>query len=101
MSAMYVITVEFVIEPKRSELFRVAILTQARNSLSKEPGCRQFDVCFDEARPERCFLYEKYDDEAAFVAHRKTAHFAEYASTVEPWILSKTLSVWTQADLDS
>ena len=96
---MYVIAVEFEIEPTRVELFRVAILTQARNSLAKEPACRQFDVCFDPERPERCFLYEKYDDRAAFEAHRQTPHFADYNATVTPWIKNKSVSAWEQAEL--
>ena len=96
---MFVIAVEFEIEPTRVELFRVAILTQARNSLEKEPECRQFDVCFDPDHPARCFLYEKYDNREAFEAHRQTRHFAEYDTTVKPWIKNKSVSAWTQAEL--
>ena len=96
---MYVITVEFEIEESRLELFRVAILTQARNSIAKESGCKQFDVCFCPDRPERCFLYEKYDDLAAFGVHRETRHFAEFTDAVTPWIKTKTVNAWTQADV--
>ncbi len=95
---MFVVAVEFEVDPSRIEPFRVAIMTQARNSLAKEPQCQQFDVCFDPDRPDRCFLYEKYDDEAAFAVHRQTPHFADYDATVKPWIKSKSVSLWTQAE---
>jgi autoinducer 2-degrading protein len=96
---MYVITVEFEIDELRVELFRVAMLTQARNSLAKESACKQFDVCFDPERPERCFLYEKYDDLAAFGVHRETRHFAEFTETVTPWIKNKIVNAWSQDDV--
>ncbi len=95
---MYVITVEFQIDPSRVELFRVAMMNQAKNSLEREEDCHQFDVCFDEERPELCFLYEKYTDLAAFEHHRQTRHMAEFNETVTPWVQHKTVRAWNQVD---
>ncbi len=94
---MYVITVEFEIDSEPVERFRDEMLLQAANSLSNEVGCRFFDVCFAPNAPTHCFLYEKYDDRAAFDAHLATGHFAHFDKTVAPWIKSKTVCTWEQA----
>jgi quinol monooxygenase YgiN len=39
--------------------------------LADEPGCSRFDVLVDPKVPTKFTLYEIYDDEAAFDAHRK------------------------------
>ena len=62
MLPMFIVTVEFEINSDHLQSFRDAVTTQASNSLSLEPACHQFDVCFDPDRPQICFLYEKYDD---------------------------------------
>ena len=93
---MHVITVEFVIEPGRTEAFREAMLRQARNSLDREPGCLQFDVCFDPNDAKRVFLYEIYVDRDAFDEHLRSAHFLEFDATVKDWLTSKSVRAWTR-----
>lgn len=92
---MLAVTVLFRIHPEHTEAFRKAVLKQATNSLTHEPQCRQFDVCFDNDRPQDVFLFEVYDDEAAFAAHRQTPYFAEFGATVADWVESKELRTWT------
>lgn len=96
---MFIVAVTFEIDPAHREAFRDAMLTQARNSLANEPACKQFDVCYDDAKPDSCFLYEKYDDAAAFETHKSTDHFKSYDATVGPWIVNKTVNTWHQFDL--
>ena len=91
---MYVITVEFRIHEDRVEAFREAMLANARSSVDREPGCQQFDVCFDPADPRRVFLYELYTDEAAFQAHLASAHFLEFDERVREWVESKQVASW-------
>ena len=66
---MYVVTVEFTIHAEHRARFMTLMLGNARRSRTDEPGCRQFDVCIDDARADEVFLYEIYDDRAAFDAH--------------------------------
>lgn len=94
---MFVVTVHFEVKKEAIEAFRAAVLEQASNSLTKEEGCRRFDVCFDEARPERAFLYELYDDRAAFDRHRETGHFARFSETTAAMIADKTIETWQLA----
>jgi len=91
---MFAVTVVFEVKKEAIEAFRAAVLQQAENSLTKEASCRRFDVCFDPVRDERVFLYEIYDDRAAFDRHRETAHFAQFNRTTEPLVKSKSVETW-------
>lgn len=72
-----------------------ALLEHARNSLGLETGCRQFDVAQDPLDPAGFFLYEVYDDEAAFKLHCGAAHFTETEARCTPWIASKKVLTFT------
>lgn len=91
---MFAVTVVFEVKNEAIEAFRAAVLQQANNSLTREEGCRRFDVCFDDARPERIFLYEVYDDRAAFDRHRQTAHFENFNAVAAPLVTGKTVETW-------
>ena len=91
---MFVVTVTFVIKSENLDEFKVAMANQAENSLSKEHGCLQFDVCQDLEDTRRVFLYEVYSDRAAFDAHLQTPHFLDFDKTVRPWTVSKEAEQW-------
>lgn len=91
---MYVVTVEFSIEPKHGADFRDAVLAQARNSLDKEAACHRFDVCFPADALTACFLYEIYGDEAAFQTHLRSEHFKAFDDLVSGWVTEKTVKTW-------
>lgn len=93
---MFVVTVEFVIAPEHEPEFMPLMLDNARLSRTTEAGCRQFDVCTDTARPVTVFLYERYDDEAAFNAHLATPHYKAFAEQVKVMITRRTIGRWQQ-----
>ncbi len=93
---MYVVAVEFRAVADRVQDLREALCRQARNSLVRERDCHGFDVCQDPDDPARFFLYELYSDAAAFDVHLASAHFHDFDATVQPWIESKTVRVWTR-----
>ena len=86
---MYVVIVFFEAKAEHQAAVRGALLTQARNSLEREKGCRHFDVAQDPVDPASFFLYETYDNEAAFKAHLETEHYKRFNETVSPWTASK------------
>ncbi len=86
---MYVIVVDFTIKREHLARFHTAMIENARLSRDTEPGCRQFDVCVDPEDATRYFLYELYDDEAAFKAHLETAHFREFDRATAEWVATK------------
>lgn len=91
---MYVVTVVFQVKPEAVEDFRAAILRHAKNSLEKEEGCRRFDVCVDDSRPNTIFLYEVYKDEAAFDLHRASDHLKNFGEISAPMVASREIQTW-------
>lgn len=88
---MFIVAVEFEIKPEHIEAFRDRVIQQAGDSLKHEAACQQFDVCVNPEDPTIFFLYEVYDDAAAFETHRQASYFADFAETVGPWVVNKTL----------
>ena len=93
----YVVTVVFVARPEHREDFRRAMIENATASRTLEPGCRQFDVC-ENADGSEIFLYEIYDDEAAFKAHLATAHYLQFNAKVTPWVAEKRVTTYNLLD---
>ena len=54
------------------------ILRENAVASDAEPGCREFTVLRETDQPRTFVLYEVYDDEAAFQAHRESEHFKRY-----------------------
>ncbi|MCY2975300.1 MAG: putative quinol monooxygenase [Planctomycetota bacterium] len=91
---MFVVCVEFEIVPEFVDRFRSTVLKQASNSLSLEPMCKRFDVSQGADNSSRFFLYELYEDAAAFAFHRTTPYFAQFNSDVTNMIASKALKTY-------
>jgi quinol monooxygenase YgiN len=91
---MYVVTVVFKVKAEAKDDFHKLVIQQAKNSLEKEEGCHRFDVCFDDRRPDTVFLYEVYDDSAAFDLHRETEYFKAFREAAEPLLESRALNTW-------
>ena len=94
---MYVVTVIFIVKEEFVKKFAETIKVQAHNSLEKEDGCLQFDVCFDPQDARRVFLFEVYLNEAAFDDHMQTEHFKEFDLLVKDWLVSKEVQTWIRS----
>ena len=92
---MFAVTVTFKLNPGQMEAFLPLITTNAQSSLRDEPGCRQFDICTDPKRPDQLFLYELYDDEAAFEAHQEMPHYKAMGPAVSGMIAQKDLRTFS------
>ncbi len=86
---MLAIIVDFEALPGKGDEVRDALRFQARNSLEKEPGCHQFDLCSDPDDAHKFFLYELYDDQAAIDAHGRTEHYAAFRARIDPLLKSR------------
>lgn len=91
---MIAVCVTFDIEPGRMDAFLPLMQAQAANSLTSEAGCRQFDVCTGGEVAGRVFLYELYEDRAAFDVHLATDHFKTFDAAVKEMIASKQVTVY-------
>ena len=96
MGSMYVVAVDFNIYPEQVEAFMPLMMAQARNSLANEPGCHVFDVCQGQEAPEKIFLYEVYDDRAAFEAHLASDHYRNFDSAVTRMVDEKNVSFFVR-----
>lgn len=95
---MHVVVVEMEVKPEHLEAFHGKMLANARASREREPGCRQFDVARDPARPGRYYLYEIYVDAAAFQAHLKTPHFLAFDQETRDMLAAKKVDTFTRVD---
>lgn len=91
---MFLVAVTFRIAPERAEAFRDRVGRQAADSLT-EPGCSRFDVWCDTADCTRVFLFEIYDDRAAFDAHLASPHYKAFDAEVRDWVLDKQVELWS------
>jgi quinol monooxygenase YgiN len=57
-----------------------ACLTQLIEPSRAEPGNLAYEVSRDPEDPRLFVLYERYVDEAAYVAHGESEHFQRYAA---------------------
>ncbi|HVV27796.1 MAG TPA: putative quinol monooxygenase [Rhizomicrobium sp.] len=91
---MLIITVRFVIKQQFLSAFNARMRQQARDSLDREPDCRRFDIGSDADDPRKVFLYEIYNDAAAFDLHLASAHFQTFNADTQDWIESKAVERW-------
>lgn len=95
---LFVVTVQFSVDPRHLADFMREMVANARESRQRETGCLAFDVCEDSSRPGQIFLYEIYQDAAAFEQHKREAHFLAFDRTVAPWILHKEIRILALVD---
>ena len=92
-----VVTVDLLIDGDREAFMRL-MTPNAAASLRDEPGCHQFDVCLDSTDDSRIFLYEVYEDDAAFAAHLASPHYAAFDTQSAGMILRKDVRrLWLTA----
>jgi (4S)-4-hydroxy-5-phosphonooxypentane-2,3-dione isomerase len=89
------ITVDFTLKSGALAAFRKLIDKNAQDSCAHEPGCRRFDVLVPVETGDKVFLYEIYDDRAAFDAHLKTPHFDMFNRQSEALVITKNVAQFT------
>jgi quinol monooxygenase YgiN len=88
---MICLTVTFVVKPGHEEE-ATGLLARLAEATRAEPGCRMYLVHRSTEDTRRFFVYERYDDQTAFDAHRASEHFARYLTAgLAPLIDSRTL----------
>ena len=93
---MYAVCVTFTLKSDQALQFMPLMQANARTSLAHEPGCVQFDVLSDPAKPDQVFLYELYVDPAAFDAHLASPHFKSFNAATAEMVADKVVQTWTE-----
>jgi quinol monooxygenase YgiN len=96
---MFAVCVLFAVKRGSMAQFMPLMREQARKSLELEPACRRFDICSGGKDADAVFLYELYDDAAAFDVHLASEHFRTFDAAAAPLVASKT--VWTYAVVET
>ena len=99
-SALYVNAVDLDIVPAERDKYLAAIKENGAAAI-REPGCRQFDILVLASDPNHIFLYEVYENEAAFQAHRQTEHFKKYAALTANMVSKRNARQMTPVALHS
>lgn len=94
---MFAVTVKLRILPDKMQEF-LPLMTANAAASRDEVGCRQFDVCTDPGKPEEVFLYEIYDDAAAFALHMASRHFLEFDAATQTMVAEKSVSTYGSVD---
>lgn len=89
ISPVFVVIAEFLVRPDAMLVFLEAAKQDATASLTKEPGCRQFDIIQPETPHNTVVFYEVYGSRDAFNAHLKTTHVAAFREAFPPLIIAE------------
>jgi len=89
----YAITVEFEVDPAAEASFMAHLHENAAESVRTEPGCLRFDVltALQAGDSRAIFLYEIYEDRAAFETHLQAGHFKHFDQVTRDMVRSKTV----------
>ena len=87
----FVITVAFDLHDGALREFLPMIVENANRSRSVEPGCERFDVLVPKDSSNQVFLYEIYNDKAAFGEHLKAQHFLDFNSASARLVKAKKI----------
>ncbi len=68
----------------------------------EEPGCREFVAYRSRSDGERFLLYEQYDDDKAFEAHRASPHFEQYVQgVIDPLLKERTFDIYDEVSAET
>ena len=98
---MHVVVVFLEAKRGREDDMRATLVGYSRTCLEREPGCQRYDVCLDPVDPTAFLLYQIYDDEAAYMAHRELPHYAEFRLLADPWTASRRVLTYEGIALSS
>ena len=97
---MLAVCVDFEIEPARLDEFLLIMHRNAAASLANEAGCHQFDITQNPQTPTKIFLYELYDDAAAFELHKQADHYLEFNAACDGMIVAKSVRLLARIEPD-
>ncbi|MBI1650336.1 putative quinol monooxygenase [Hyphomicrobium sulfonivorans] len=86
---MYVVVVFLEAHVGRQTELRDALRRHGKLSIEREEGCRRYDVSVDPIEGSAFLLYQVYEDEAAYRAHRELPHYADFRLLSDPWVKSR------------
>lgn len=90
------LVVEFQVKPECLTRFNELLAVNARASVGKEAGCRQFDVLQSNDDPCHVVLYEIYDSPEAFDTHKAQEHTKTFLAAAKELVVKQTVQRLTR-----
>ena len=80
---LYINAVNIDVVPGQIENYLAAIKEVGAAAIKTEPGCSEFNITVSQKDPNHLFIFEVYDNAAAFDAHLKSDHYKKYAAAAK------------------
>ena len=80
---LYINAVNIDVVPGQFENYLAAIKEVGAAAIKTEPGCSEFNITVSQKDPNHLFIFEVYDNAAAFDAHLKSDHYKKYAAAAK------------------
>jgi (4S)-4-hydroxy-5-phosphonooxypentane-2,3-dione isomerase len=95
----YINAVDIDVVPGQIDAY-LAALKENGAAAVHEPGCHEFNITISPKDPNHVFLFEVYDNDAAFQAHRATDHFKKYAATTKDMIAKRDARMFSSVAMN-
>ncbi len=79
------------IDPTQINAYNIALLTQMKAAIAKEPGVLTYYAVADKKDPTSITILEIYADTSAYQKHIHTPHFKKYKDAVKDMVKSLEL----------
>jgi (4S)-4-hydroxy-5-phosphonooxypentane-2,3-dione isomerase len=84
----YINAVDIDVVPGQIDAYLAALKENGAAAVT-EPGCHEFNITVSPKDPNHVFIFEVYDNAAAFEAHRATDHFKKYAAATKDMVAKR------------
>ena len=95
----YINAVDIDVVPGQADAY-LAALKENGAAAVHEPGCHEFNITVSPKDPHHVFIFEVYDNAAAFEAHRATDHFKKYAATTKDMVAKRDARAFTSVAMN-
>jgi len=95
----YINAVDIDVVPGQIDAY-LAALKENGAAAVHEPGCHEFNITVSPKDPNHVFLFEVYDNAAAFEAHRATDHFKKYAATTKDMVAKRDARMFSSVAMN-
>jgi (4S)-4-hydroxy-5-phosphonooxypentane-2,3-dione isomerase len=95
----YINAVDIDVVPGQIDAY-LAALKENGAAAVHEPGCHEFNITVSPKDPNHVFIFEVYDNTAAFEAHRATDHFKKYAATTKDMVAKRDARMFSSVAMN-
>jgi (4S)-4-hydroxy-5-phosphonooxypentane-2,3-dione isomerase len=95
----YINAVDIDVVPGQVDAYLAALKENGAASVH-EPGCHEFNITVSPKDPNHVFIFEVYDNTAAFEAHRATDHFKKYAAATKDMVAKRDARMFSSVAMN-